>query len=66
MSISPFSIPTILAPKIRGTWRLCMDSRVIKKIATRYRFPIPMVKDLMDYISKAMYYSNTYLKIVYH
>ena len=66
MSISPCSIPVVLVPKIGVNWRLCTDSRVINRIAIRYRSPILMIEDLMDYLSEAKYYGKIDLKIVYN
>jgi hypothetical protein len=48
----------MLNPKKDGGWRMCTDSKEINKIAIRYKFPLPIIYDLMDCLSGAKYFSK--------
>ena len=66
-SLSPCVVPTVLARKKNGEWRMCTDPQTyINKITINYRFPFPRMDDIMDYLSGVFYFTKIYLKIGYH
>ena len=65
-SLSSCVVPTILAPKKNGEWRIFTNSRAINKITMKYRLPIPQMDDIMDCLSGEKYFTKIDLKSGYH
>jgi hypothetical protein len=63
---SPCRSPIVLVQKKYATWRLCIDYRTLKKIIVKNRYPIPRIDDLLDQLKGGNFFSNIYLKSVYH
>lgn len=56
-STSPFGAPILLLPKPNGSWRFCLDYRLLNDITIKMRFPLPRIDDLLDAAQGAQYFS---------
>ena len=56
----------ILVPRKDGTWRICVDWRVVNNITVKYRQTISRLDDMLDELHSAYIFSKIDLKSGYH
>jgi hypothetical protein len=65
-SKSPVGAPILFVPKLDGTMRLCVDYRGLNKVTIKDRYPIPLVSEMLDRLSKAAIYTKLDLRDAYY
>jgi len=53
-STSPCRSLIVLVRKEYGSWRMCIDYRVLNKITIKNRYPLPRIDDLLDQLKEAV------------
>lgn len=57
-SKSSAASPILLAQKLGGGIRICVDYRSINNITLKSRYPIPLIRETLDSICKAKFFTK--------
>eukprot|EP00253_Pinus_taeda_P013823 PITA_13823 len=65
-SSTPCSSPIVLVPKKDGSWRMCVDYRVLNKISIKNHYPLSRIDDLLEQLKSVVYFKKLDLRSGYH
>jgi hypothetical protein len=56
----------VMVLKKEGTWCMCPEFHALNKIIVKYKFPIPIIDDLLDELKGAQFFTKLDLHSNYH
>jgi hypothetical protein len=65
-STSPAGAPILFVKKKDGSLRLCVDYRGLNKITLKNRYPLPLIPESLDRLSKAKFFTKLDLRGAYN
>ncbi|KAI0995691.1 Transposon Tf2-9 polyprotein, partial [Podosphaera aphanis] len=65
-SSSPAGAPVLFVKKSDGTLRLCVDYRRLNEITVKNRYPLPLIRETLDRLSKAKWFTKLDLRQGYN
>ncbi|XP_039453944.1 LOW QUALITY PROTEIN: uncharacterized protein LOC120432803 [Oreochromis aureus] len=64
-SNSPWAAPAVLVRKKDGTWRFCVDYRLLNSVTRKDSYPLPRIDDALDDIAGSCWFSSLDLRSGY-
>ena len=65
-SKAPYGAPVLFQKKHDGSLRLCIDYRALNKLTIKNKYPLPLIADSFDQLSKAKYFTKLDLRSGYY
>ena len=60
-----YGAPVLFQKKHDGSLRMCVDYRALNKVTVKNKYPIPLIQDLFDRLSKVVYFTKLNLRLGY-
>ena len=65
-SESPAGAPILFVPKKDGSLRLCVDYRGLNKVTIKNRYPLPLIPEILDRLSKVRLFRKLDIQDAYY